>query len=52
MSEPSVAVITDIHGNLPALEAALAGSTSWELSGSIAAATWSATAPGRTRSAG
>ena len=52
MDRSSVAVITDIHGNLPALEAALARIDELGSDSSIAAATWSATAPGRTRSAG
>ena len=48
----AVAVITDIHANLPALEAvARSASTSSASSASTAAATWSATARIRTRSA-
>ena len=43
MARRAVAVITDIHGNLPALEAALSRIEELGSSGSTAAATWSAT---------
>ena len=45
-----VAVITDIHANLPALEATLAARNASLLTRSIAVATWSATGHTRTRS--
>ena len=51
MSDRAVAVITDIHANLPALEAALERIDELGIAPSTAAATWSATDPIRTRSA-
>ncbi len=51
MSEGPVAVITDIHANLPALEAALARIEELGLERTTAAATSSATARTQTRSA-
>ena len=46
-----VAVITDLHANLPALEAALAGSIAKESMTCTAAAISSATGRGRTERA-
>ena len=50
-ADERVAVITDIHANLPALEAALGRIDELGIERSTAAATWSATARIRTRSA-